>query len=30
VNAIDALKILRANAGLVVSIPAGCPEVKPL
>jgi hypothetical protein len=29
VNAIDALKILRAVAGLSVAKPAGCPEVKP-
>jgi hypothetical protein len=30
VNSVDALKILRANAGLsVVYIGAGCPAVKP-
>jgi hypothetical protein len=30
VNAVDALKVLRAVAGLSVSIPVGCPEVKPV
>jgi LysM repeat protein len=29
VNAVDALLILRANAGLSTNIPQGCPEIKP-
>ncbi len=29
VNSVDALLILRAVAGLPVSIPPGCPPIKP-
>jgi hypothetical protein len=29
VNSIDALLILRANAGLSTNIPLGCPSIKP-